>query len=115
MHEVGIMESAMSLVEQHAAAGAGRLVGRVVVRIGALAGVDNQALRFAFDVVSKGTLAEGADFEIEDVPVTAYCLGCEREFEGTGGDFVFACPDCGDFSGEVRRGREMELSRIELI
>mgnify|MGYP002621982826 CR=1 FL=1 len=109
------MESAMSLVEQHAAGRGGRRVSRVVVRVGALAGVDTQALSFAFDVVSEGTCAEGADFEIERVPVTAYCLGCEREFMGEGDDFVFACPDCGDFSGEVRRGRELELSRIELI
>lgn len=114
MHEVGIMESAMSLVEQHAAGRTQGRVTRVVLRVGALAGVDLQALHFAFDVVSAGTVAEGADFEVEEVPVTAYCLGCEREFSGKGGDFVFECPDCGDFSGEVRRGRELELSRIEL-
>lgn len=115
MHEVGIMESAMSLVEQHAASHERRRVSRVILRVGALAGVDLHALRFAFDVVSEGTVAEGADFEVEEVAATAYCLGCEREFSGAGDDFVFACPDCGDFSGEVRRGRELELSRIELI
>lgn len=108
------MESAMALVEQHAAPRKGRRVTRVVLRIGALAGIDPEAMRFAFDVVSKGTVADGADFEIEDVPVAAWCLNCEREFAGDSRDFVFTCPDCGDLSGEVRRGRELELSRIEL-
>lgn len=109
------MESAMELVERHAATRRGRRVARVVLRIGALAGIDPEAMRFAFDVVSKGTVADGADFEIEDVPVAAWCAGCEREFPGDSRDFIFTCPACGDLSGEVRRGRELELSRIELI
>jgi hydrogenase nickel incorporation protein HypA/HybF len=109
------MESAMALVEQHAATRVGRRVTRVVLRIGALAGIDPEAMRFAFDVVSKGTVADGAEFEIEAVPVSVYCLSCEREFPGDARDFIFTCPDCGDLSGEVRRGRELELSRIELI
>ena len=108
------MESAMELVERHAAGREGRHVTRVVLRIGALAGIDPEAMRFAFEVVSKGTVADGADFEIEDVPVVAYCLACEREFPGNSDDFIFTCPACGDLSGEVRRGRELELSRIEL-
>jgi hydrogenase nickel incorporation protein HypA/HybF len=114
VHEVGIMESAISLVERHAAACAGRRVTRVVLRIGALAGVENDALRFAFGVVSKGTVAEGADFDIEEVPVEVHCVGCGEDFEGGDERFVFTCPACGDLCGEIRRGRELELSRIEL-
>ena len=78
MHEVGIMESALALVARHAAGHGDRRVSRVVLRIGALAGVEIESLRFAFDVVSRGTVAEGADFEIEEVPVAVYCHGCQR-------------------------------------
>ena len=114
MHEVGIIESALALVARHAAGHEHRRVSRVVLRIGALAGVEIESLRFAFDVVSRGTVAEGADFEIEEVPVAVYCHGCQEEFAVETGGFIFTCPICGDFCGEIRRGRELELSRIEL-
>lgn len=113
MHEMGIMESALSLVQRHAA-GNHRRVSRVVLRIGALAGVELDSLRFAFDVVSRGTVAEGAVFEIESVPVTVFCQGCHQEFAGETDGFIFTCPTCGDLCGEIRRGRELELSRIEM-
>ena len=114
MHEVGIMESALALVARHAAGHGDRRVSRVVLRIGALAGVEIESLRFAFSVVSRGTVAEGADFEIEEVPVAVYCHGCHLEFAVETGGFIFTCPNCGDLCGEIRRGRELELSRIEL-
>jgi hydrogenase nickel incorporation protein HypA/HybF len=114
MHEVGIMESALALVARHAVGHSARNVSRVVLRIGALAGVEIESLRFAFDVVSRGTVAEGADFEIEEVPVAVYCHGCHEEFAVETGGFIFTCPTCGDLCGEIRRGRELELSRIEL-
>jgi hydrogenase nickel incorporation protein HypA/HybF len=114
MHELGIMESALLLVRQHAAGSKARRVSRVVLRIGALAGVEPESLRFAFDVVSRGTAAEGAVFEIEAVPVAVYCPGCQREFAGETDGFIFTCPTCGDLCGEIRSGRELELSRIEM-
>lgn len=114
MHELGIMESALASVRRHAAGNGARRVSRIVLRIGALAGVEIESLRFAFDVISRGTVAEGADFEIEEVPVAGYCHGCQEEFAVETGGFIFTCPTCGDLCGEIRRGRELELSRIEM-
>lgn len=113
MHELGIMESALGLVQRYAAENHACRVERVVLRIGTLSGVDPESLRFAFDVVSRGTPAEGAELEIESVPAVAYCAGCQREFPGTDRGFIFACPNCGDLCGEIRRGREIELGRLE--
>jgi hydrogenase nickel incorporation protein HypA/HybF len=114
VHEVGIMESALALVQRQVADHHAQRVGRVVLRVGALAGVEVESLRFAFDVVSRGTPAEGATLEIESVPALVFCPTCQREFPGTDG-FIFACPGCGDFCSEIRQGRELELSRIELL
>jgi hydrogenase nickel incorporation protein HypA/HybF len=114
MHELGIMESAISLVGQYAAGDPPRRVNRVVMTIGVLAGVEPDSLRFAFDVVSRGTAAEGATLDIEMVAAAAYCAACQQEFAGNDGDFIFTCPTCGDLCGEIRRGRELELSRIEM-
>jgi hydrogenase nickel incorporation protein HypA/HybF len=113
MHELGIVESAMETVLQHAMARDAMRVDRVVMRIGALAGVEPEALRFAFDVVTRGTLAEGAVLEIEAVVALSYCADCQEDFAAAGHVF-FVCPKCGALSGELRQGRELELARIEL-
>lgn len=113
MHELGIMESALTLAQRYAVEKNARRIERVVLRIGALAGVDPEALRFAFDVASRGTVAEGATLEIEPVAAAIFCLSCQKEFVGEDRSFIFTCPDCGDFCGDIRRGRELELSRLE--
>ena len=113
MHEVGIMESALGIVQEQASAQHATRVDRLVIRIGALAGVDVEALRFAFQAVSPGTIAQGATLDVEWLPAVAYCAACRAEFEG-GGNAIFACPRCHAFCGDVRQGRELELSRIEM-
>ena len=113
MHELGMMESALALVQRYATEQHARRVERVVLRIGTLSGVDPESLRFAFDVVSRGTTAEGAAFEIESVPAAVFCRSCQKEFAGENRGFIFQCPTCGDFCGEIRTGREIELGRLE--
>jgi hydrogenase nickel incorporation protein HypA/HybF len=65
MHELGI---AHEIVEMVSARTSGSRVTRVVVRVGKLAAVMPDALRFSFDVVADGTNVEGASLEIEETP-----------------------------------------------
>ena len=112
MHEVGLMQSALDLaLEAAAKAGASR-IHLVALRIGPLAGVEAEALAFAFDVVTQGTAAEGARLEVEAVAVICHCGFCAREFEPAGP--FFDCPGCGRPSAEVRRGEELELAHVEV-
>ena len=112
MHELSIMQSALSLaLDQARQAGAGR-VHTITLRIGALSGVVPDALEFAFEALTPGTLAEGARLAIEPVPARFWCATCTREFQS---DDMFAeCPDCHSLSGELRAGREMELASLEI-
>ena len=107
------MESAVDAVLRQARAHSARRVHRIVLRIGALAGVEPDSLRFAFDVVTNGTAAAGAALEIESVPARAYCAACAEEFAVETG-FIYSCPRCHGLSGDIRQGRELELSRIEM-
>jgi hydrogenase nickel incorporation protein HypA/HybF len=111
MHEVSIMEEAVRLALDAAkAAGKSRVTG-LRLRIGALSGVVPEAMRFAFDVVCQDTPAAGANLEIESVPAVAWCGTCRAEFETP--DFFSECPRCHNVSGELRRGREMEIASVE--
>lgn len=82
------------------------------VRVGQLAGVVPEALRFAFEALARGTVAEGGGMEIEMVLALCRCKGCKRTFEPA--DFIFECPGCGGLDVDILRGREMELSQLEV-
>ena len=112
MHEVSIMEEAVRMaVDAAKAAGKTRVVV-LRLRVGTLSGVVPEALRFAFDVVCSDTIAAGASLEIESVPGAFWCAPCRMEFECA--NFFTECPRCHNVSGELRRGREMEIADVEV-
>ena len=112
MHEVSIMAEAVRMaVETAKSSGASRVLG-LRLRVGTLSGAVPEAMRFAFDVVCRDTIAEGASLEIESVPAACWCAICRREFECA--DFVSECPHCHSPSGDLRRGRELEIASVEL-
>ena len=112
MHEVAIMSEALRMAEEAAISAGAKRILKLRLRVGALSGVVPESLRFAFDVVSSGTLAEGAALEIDEVPAACWCATCQGEFEC--GDIFNECPRCHDPSGELRRGRELDIAAVEL-
>jgi hydrogenase nickel incorporation protein HypA/HybF len=112
MHEISLMQDALELaLEETRSRGATR-VHKIILRVGRLAGVEPDALAFAFEAVTADTAAAGADLIIEHVPVVCSCSDCRAEFEPD--DFIFRCPGCGDLCCEVRRGGELELASLEV-
>jgi len=107
------MESAIGSVLAQARDHGARQVHRIVLRVGALSGVEPDALRFAFDVAAQNTPAAGADLDIDTVPARARCGDCSLEFEVESG-FIFSCPRCRQYCGNLLQGRELELTRIEM-
>lgn len=112
MHEFGIAEGLLGTVLDAAAKNGATRVDQVNLRIGALAGVVDEALTFAFEALAENTPAQGARLSIEAVPVTCYCSACDREFDVP--RFVYRCPSCQALSREVRRGRELHLVSVEV-
>lgn len=113
MHELSIATTLIDEVEKHrAGAGGGRVIA-VTLRIGRLSTVQEGPLRYCFSWASQGTAVSGARLEIINVPVRIWCAACatEREFPGIQ---RLACPECGQLSGDIRAGRELDLESIEL-
>ena len=81
-----------------------------MVAIGDFAGVERNALEFAFRVLSKSTLAEGAELVIERVGILLRCCACDSEYPAEIDDL--ACPACGGEDFEVIRGRELVLRTL---
>lgn len=112
MHELSIMESALSVaLEQARRAGANR-VHLIRLRIGALSGVVPEALEFAFEALVPGTLAAAAKLAVDRVPARFWCAACHKEFESD--TMLAGCPECSTPSGELRSGRELEIASLEI-
>lgn len=108
MHELSITQSVVDAVCERAA---GRTVRSVKVQVGALTAVVPEAMRFCFELVVEGTVAQGARLDIEERPGAAHCRGC-------GADIVFAdlillCP-CGSADVAVTGGRELQIISMEV-
>lgn len=112
MHEVSLMEGALATVFELAQKNAGTKVLSVQMRVGALSGVVPEALEFAFEALTPGTPAEGARLEVERVPAVCYCNACLAEAELA--ELEFSCPRCQGTDIKLVRGREFELTGIEV-
>ena len=73
MHELGIAQEIIAIVAEHA--GDAR-VTRVVLEIGRHALILPDSIRFCFDLCSEGTVAQGAQLEIREIPGRARCRDC---------------------------------------
>ncbi|MGN6380648.1 MAG: hydrogenase maturation nickel metallochaperone HypA [Gaiellales bacterium] len=109
MHELAIAEALVDVVCEHAA---GRRVERVEVRVGHLRQVVPEALEFAFELVARETVAEGAELAIERVPVRIACNACGAESELDW--FPLACTRCAGMDVEVIAGQELTVEALEV-
>jgi hydrogenase nickel incorporation protein HypA/HybF len=113
MHEVSIMAEAVRMAVESAQTAGARHVTGLRLRVGTLSGAVPEAMRFAWDVVTRDTIAAGARLEFESVPGVGWCDACGAEFDCA--DFFNECPRCHNVSGELRRGRELEIASVEMI
>jgi len=112
MHEVAIMTEAVRMAVESAQSAGAKRVAVLKLRIGTLSGVVSEALQFAWDVVRRDTLLADARLDIESVPAVCWCATCQAEFDCK--EFLSECPRCHDLSGDLRRGRELEIAAVEL-
>jgi hydrogenase nickel incorporation protein HypA/HybF len=112
MHELGIAGYLIEVAEQHLRRAPHGPVRRLVVRIGAMAGVNPDSLDFAFECLSKGTGVDGARLEVERVPLAVECDACGRRTSVA--DYVFRCGACGAETVRIVTGREMEFVSIDV-
>jgi hydrogenase nickel incorporation protein HypA/HybF len=113
MHELGLARGIVDLVQASASEAGASRVTAVHVKVGRLAGVEAGALLFCFDIAADGTRAQGARLVIEDVPVAIWCAACDAQ-RVLPGIQRFRCPVCDMPSGDIRCGKELEVSSIEV-
>ena len=112
MHEMSIVAGVMDTVLASAKAAGATRVTAVSLRIGDMTEIVREALDFAFEVVTEGTMCEGAELQVERVLPRSFCLECYNEWEHD--RFHRQCPACGSYETTLLAGRELEITGIEV-
>ena len=110
MHELGVAAEIIRMAQHEAARQKlGRIEG-IGLRIGALSGVDPEALRFALEASTLDTPLAGLKVDIDFLPVQAACKACGHRMQVE--ELVFLCDRCGSCDLQITQGEEMHLSYI---
>jgi hydrogenase nickel incorporation protein HypA/HybF len=112
MHEMSLCEGVLQVLEDTARTQGFHRVKTVWIEIGGLAGVEVEAMRFGFEVVMQGSLAEGAKLEVIELPGEAWCLRCSKTVPVK--QRFDACPDCGSYQLQVTGGEELRIRELEV-
>jgi len=112
MHEMGMAYSVISTVRAETRRCHGQPPRKVGLRIGELAAVDPEALRFCFEALTRGTELEPLELEIEIRPRRQRCRDCGVEFDVK--NYDLACPQCRGLDSECIGGDELEIVYLEV-
>lgn len=110
MHEMSLAESVLQIIEDSSRSQNFQRVHRVVLEIGKLSAVEPDAMRFCFDVVMRGTLAEGAQLEIIETPGAGICLSCG--IVTIMEDQYGICTHCGSPQLKITSGNQMRVKDL---
>lgn len=112
MHEMSLAEGVLQLIEEAGKREGFRRVTSVWLEVGRLAAVETEALRFCFDAVTRGSMAQGARLEILDLPGQGWCMKCGETVPMN--ESLGACPQCGNLQLQVTGGTEMRVKELEV-
>jgi hydrogenase nickel incorporation protein HypA/HybF len=112
MHEMSLCESVIQLIEQQADEQGFTKVTTVCLEIGALAGVEIEAMRFCFDAIAKDTVADAAKLEIIHVQGRAECPACKHQTQVSARFDL--CPECGHYPLNILAGEDMQIKELEV-
>ena len=112
MHEMGIISGVIDAVVQAAQEAHAESVTSVTLRIGVMTEAIEDALQFAYEALSEGTMCEGSQLVIDMVQPRSVCLECMEEFEHD--RFHRICPACGSYETALVAGRELEIACIDV-
>ena len=116
MHELQVTESILSTVLQTAKEYNVTKIIRIHLEIGELNDMKDQWIQHYFDYLSKDTIAEGAEIEIQRKPVEFLCHDCSSTFAV---DLSTAssvrCPQCKGANCSLSAGSEFSIKDMEAV
>lgn len=111
MHEYPVTLEIVRIAEKTAREKGGT-VKAIHLVVGEDSGFIGESIQMYFDVISEGTLCEGALLTIKDIRPKMKCDRCGRLFERK--RFSFTCPYCGGDGSPTDIGKEFYIESVDL-
>ena len=106
------MSYLLETVEDKAREIGARRVLAINLVMGDRASVIDDSLLFYFDMLTPGTLAEGARLNVRRTAMRFHCVGCARDYSPV--DDTFRCPTCRTVGHVTDDGSELLIESIEV-
>lgn len=112
MHEFGIAQHMVKTALDHAAKSNATRITALNIALGAMADENQDVLCFHLENLTRGTIADGARFNIERRSIQARCVTCGNEF--TAPSFDLKCPRCGNRNARMVTQDDFALESINV-
>lgn len=112
MHELSITEHLLDHCIHEAESQNASRIRTIRLCIGQLRGIVPDCIQIYLDMLSEGTIAEGAQIEAEFLPVKVLCRDCGMEGEIT--PHHLFCPHCGGLRLKILSGKEFYIKSMEV-
>jgi hydrogenase nickel incorporation protein HypA/HybF len=113
MHELALANGIVRMVEAAASREHFLRVAQLRLEIGALAGVEPQALRFALTAMMTGSCLAGGEITIDETPGLARCLDCDAGVEIA--SYIDPCSRCGSYALQATGGTELRIVDLLVV
>jgi hydrogenase nickel incorporation protein HypA/HybF len=111
MHELPVTQNILDIAIRYA--GDAKKITRINLVIGDLSSIVGDSVKFYWDMLSKDTIAEGAELHFIRIKTRFRCSECQHEFELSDSK-EFTCPECGSIKVQVIAGKEFRMDSIEI-
>jgi len=112
VHELSVCQGMLSQMRAIAAEHGAHTITAVTVQVGPLSGVEPDLLVQAFSIASAGGIADGAQLQVDTLPIRVHCESCGAESEASANRLL--CGSCGDWHTRLISGDELLLASVEL-
>ena len=112
MHELAVTENILNIAVQHARQANAVRVTSLHLVIGQLSSIVDDSVQFYWDMISAGTVCEGAQLHFERRPAMLKCLDCGQTY--TLNRELTDCPDCHSARIKIVSGEEFFLDSMEV-
>lgn len=113
MHELPVTQSIIKIAKEEAEKHNAVKVSNIKLVVGELTGMVPECIQYYFDLLSKGTILEGAELTLKKLPLIAECKDCH--YENRMINFPQnLCPSCKSENIRVKGGNEFYIDSMEV-
>jgi len=112
VHELSVTESILEIALRSAVGSDAIRVTRINITIGDLSSFVDDSIRFYWDLISQGTLCEGASLQLMRIPAQLVCLDCGASYTMAGE--LIPCPSCLSSRVNIAGGNGFRVDSIDV-